>query len=269
MCKGVKGGGDEVPLHRLITFISSLPPYNSLSSSYNNKSAKHLNYFDTKIILLYIVAYELVDPITLNTISQLFKSNDFNVFLPNYVQGAPNKDKNTLSSNKQFTMKTIHEIILQILPLPIIEFEEFNANDYNYNESFALSAYLVKSSKIHSTDSQFIQSTKEYNIQKLLGVSNDNCIHFINNYFDVFNPITGKIADDISKTLDTLKKKQTKLKIRYQYSNEEAFYNNANDNEFYNAEFLKVCKLLINMTNASNKVLGVSGKVSGSLKKFL
>lgn len=69
----LKGGDDNK--QRLINFINSLPNNKDESKETNKDEIKLLTYFNIKIILLYIVAYRLLDENNLEQIFIWFSSN--------------------------------------------------------------------------------------------------------------------------------------------------------------------------------------------------
>ena len=279
------GGGSEAltrlrsseALTRLISFINSLSPKTALEINenvltYENsnllENTKYLNYFDIKIILLYIVAYKLVDDNTLAKISELFRKNYLEVLQSSYIQSNKSNDtKSTLKGNRTVILNIIYDIIKKILPLNLdkkyinfINIDFTKSENKQHFESGAFRIYL----RYSKTD-----------IIDLLGKKNYD--QFIKHYFNVFNSF-GKI-EDISISLNRLQTQ--KLNISNNEEEEDIFYNSTDEitleyvDRIFNEQFLKLCKLLINMTNASNKVLdfsgkvlGVSGNVSGRLKIY-
>ena len=195
----LKGGDDNK--QRLIDFINSLP-----NKKDNNDEIKLLTYFDIKIILLYIVAYNLLDKDHLQQIFIWFLTNTEKSYP--FIMTLLTTDK--INEKKGLLTLIYDKINLAISSELKINFEFNNHFQYNkpinehteFNEHKKFIEYLnsnnneqytqTQINKTKNIRKQLLQSLKKIpvmhkvnNLTTLLGENNN--LHFMANYLKFFD----------------------------------------------------------------------------------
>jgi hypothetical protein len=188
----LKGGDDNK--QRLIDFINSLP-----NKKDNKDEIKLLTYFDIKIILLYIVAYNLLDKNNLQQIFIWFSTNTENSYP--FIM--------TLFTNQINKKERLQTLIYEKINLAIsselkINFEFNNHLQYNetFNEHKTFIEYLNSNNyeqytQIPTNITKNIRHHLQHSLKKipvipkvdnlttLLG--ENNYLHFMANYLQFFD----------------------------------------------------------------------------------
>ena len=188
----LKGGDDNENKEKLINFINSLPKIKD--------EKKLLTYFDIKIILLYIVAYNLLDKNNLQQIFIWFSTNTENSYP--FIMTLLTTDK--ISEKNRLLTLIYEKINLAISSELKINFEFNNHLQYNetFNEHKKFIEYLNSNNYEQYTQTQINrtknirkqlqQSLKKIpvmpkvdNLTTLLG--ENNYLHFMANYLQFFD----------------------------------------------------------------------------------
>lgn len=189
----LKGGDDNK--QRLIDFINSLP-----NKKDNKDEIKLLTYFDIKIILLYIVAYNLLDKNNLQQIFIWFSTNTENSYP--FIMTLLTTDK--INEKNRLLTLIYEKINLAISSELKINFEFNNHLQYNetFNEHKTFIEYLnsnnyeqytqtpinitknIRNQLQHSLTKIPVMS-KVDNLTTLLG--ENNYLHFMANYLKFFD----------------------------------------------------------------------------------
>jgi hypothetical protein len=188
----LKGGDDNENKEKLINFINSLPKIKD--------EKKLLTYFDIKIILLYIVAYNLLDKNNLQQIFIWFSTNTENSYP--FIMTLLTTDK--INEKNRLLTLIYEKINLAISSELKINFEFNNHLQYNetFNEHKKFIEYLNSNNYEQYTQTQINrtknirkqlqQSLKKIpvmpkvdNLTTLLG--ENNYLHFMANYLQFFD----------------------------------------------------------------------------------
>jgi hypothetical protein len=280
----LKGGDKSIYGLHLFTFINSLPEYKKFFNkprSTENNLVKIISYFDIKIILLYIIAYELLNKDKLQEIFKYFQNGtDKNLVMLLSVKS--DTDLMRLNPIVKFLNSIYEHINTACNSIKTIYFVYENNIKYNSskpyseyteftkyftvvdNESISITpidqstikqkmsrSSIIKRLTTPTIKTKFSDSPKIPLIKTLLGET--NFFHFMANYPNLFD-IEGQLVTDFNPKIDNDLQSNTLLSKN---SNKTKKCPNVITKKSVNANnatsdydcFLQNCKSLINFEN--------------------